>query len=401
MMVDNARSNLRTLLSFRFYRFEMQDRTTYLTPYDVQNLLKEDFTGPGPVLAWYMQDGLGSVRQLVVGKRVTNSYTYTAWGVPLNWQEDISNRYTYTGREFNPESGNYHYRVREYVPTISRFLQKDKFMFEPVLYVYVFNNPIHFTDLYGLQAGWKENKEAYKQVLERSIREEKSRGAQEKSFMEEKQNLLRQVEQNNFEGFHRNLSKSETVWKHKHSPEAPSVRREAGVEHPHRSLRNLLVYDERLPKRWKRLTYEVCEKEWKMILRKYRNYVVYKAKSIRTYRQSGWWVNFKQGITFRWLWGEVKGGCRWWQDEVYELLEDLRPKLCCYKFARVRQGLLILAPPSRTWGGGILPHHAVAVTRVDRDYAAGVILDPWPYQRPTMFSWYSWWLIPEPHHLDR
>jgi len=123
-------------------------RVLYLTPFLDETLLKEDFTGPGPVLAWYMQDGLGSVRQLVVGKRVTNSYTYTAWGVPLNWDEDIVNRYTYTGREFNPESGNYHYRVREYVPTISRFLQRDPFA--PAFYDYCCGHPTKFADPYGL-----------------------------------------------------------------------------------------------------------------------------------------------------------------------------------------------------------------------------------------------------------
>jgi|GEM_PF-5707044 len=42
-------------------------RALYVTPFLDENLMKEDFTGPGPILAWYTQDGLGSVRQLVVG----------------------------------------------------------------------------------------------------------------------------------------------------------------------------------------------------------------------------------------------------------------------------------------------------------------------------------------------
>ena len=123
-------------------------KALYLTPFLDENLLMEDFTGPGPVLAWYMQDGLGSVRQLVVGKRVTNSYAYTAWGVPLNWRERVSNRYTYTSREYNAESGDYYYRARHYTPTLGRFTTRD-----PVekinLYIYVLNHPVNIADSTG------------------------------------------------------------------------------------------------------------------------------------------------------------------------------------------------------------------------------------------------------------
>ena len=55
-------------------------RALYVTPFLDENLLKEDYTGPGPMLAWYTQDGLGSVRQLVVGERVLNSYDYRRKG---------------------------------------------------------------------------------------------------------------------------------------------------------------------------------------------------------------------------------------------------------------------------------------------------------------------------------
>jgi len=100
-------------------------RALYVTPFLDENLLKEDYTGPGPLLAWYTQDGLGSVRQLVVGDTVQNSYAYTSWGVPLNWQEHISNRYTFTGREWNAENALYHYRTRHYNPFTSAFTSPD------------------------------------------------------------------------------------------------------------------------------------------------------------------------------------------------------------------------------------------------------------------------------------
>jgi len=51
----------------------------YVTPFLDENLLKVDFTGPGPAHYWYTQDGLGSIRQLIsYDGAVQNSYTYTA-----------------------------------------------------------------------------------------------------------------------------------------------------------------------------------------------------------------------------------------------------------------------------------------------------------------------------------
>jgi len=121
----------------------------YLTPFLDENLMKEDYTGPGPLLAWYTQDGLGSVRQLVVGDAVQNSYTYTAWGVPLNWHESIPNRYTFTGREYNPETRLYHYRAREYVGVLGRFNARDRISPAFPAYAYSFDNPVNFVDPSG------------------------------------------------------------------------------------------------------------------------------------------------------------------------------------------------------------------------------------------------------------
>jgi len=123
-------------------------RALYLTPFLDENLLKEDYTGPGPMLAWYTQDGLGSVRQLVVGYSVMNSYTYTAWGVPLNWQEHISNRYTFTSREWNPETHLYHYRIREYASYLGKFFQPDRASWV-AHYGYAANDPILLADPTG------------------------------------------------------------------------------------------------------------------------------------------------------------------------------------------------------------------------------------------------------------
>jgi len=122
----------------------------YLTPFLDENLLKEDYTGPGPMLAWYTQDGLGSVRQLVVGDAVQNSYTYTSWGVPLQWHEKVSNRYTFTGREHNAETHDYHYRARHYAPCIGRFLSRDP-LSTAMWYLYTSNEPVCRVDPLGDQ----------------------------------------------------------------------------------------------------------------------------------------------------------------------------------------------------------------------------------------------------------
>ena len=95
-----------------------------------------------------MQDGLGSVRQLVVGDAVQNSYTYTAWGVPLNWHESIPNRYTFTGREYNPETRLYHYRAREYDAQEGRFQRRDRLP-STNRYPYCENSPLLWVDPTG------------------------------------------------------------------------------------------------------------------------------------------------------------------------------------------------------------------------------------------------------------
>jgi RHS repeat-associated protein len=62
--------------------------------------------------------------------------------------------YTYTGREYDPETGLYYYRARYYDPKIGRFLQEDP-IWDVNLYGYVGNRPVNFTDPMGLYT-WDE-----------------------------------------------------------------------------------------------------------------------------------------------------------------------------------------------------------------------------------------------------
>ncbi|RKY15567.1 MAG: hypothetical protein DRP82_01415 [Planctomycetota bacterium] len=98
-----------------------------------------------------MQDGLGSVRQLVgADGKVWNSYAFTAWGVPLNWHEHIHNRYTFTSCEYDTETLLYHYRLREYATLRGRFVKRDPVFSWPD-YTYAFNSPLNMVYPGGTQ----------------------------------------------------------------------------------------------------------------------------------------------------------------------------------------------------------------------------------------------------------
>ena len=123
-------------------------KASYLTPFLDENLLVDRRFAWRTYRYWYTQDSLGSVRQLIdCSDRVRNSYAYTSWGEPLHWHESIPNRYTFTGREYNPESSLYHYRGREYVSFIGRFASRDPQ--DMRTYRYVDNRPAVFVDPFG------------------------------------------------------------------------------------------------------------------------------------------------------------------------------------------------------------------------------------------------------------
>lgn len=73
----------------------------------------------------------------------------------------IGNAYTYTGRQYDDESGLYYYRARQYSPGLGRFVQRDPGEYDdganPL--AYVASRPIGTLDPYGLRrvAGWWEN----------------------------------------------------------------------------------------------------------------------------------------------------------------------------------------------------------------------------------------------------
>jgi RHS repeat-associated protein len=96
-----------------------------------------------------------------VGGAVQERYAYTPYGELTIMNASfttisssaIANSITYTGREFDAETGLYHYRNRYYHAQLGRFLSRD-----PIghsgglnLYGYVGNAPLHFADPFGLK----------------------------------------------------------------------------------------------------------------------------------------------------------------------------------------------------------------------------------------------------------
>jgi RHS repeat-associated protein len=90
-------------------------------------------------------------------------YRYTVWGEPQVFNAGNQSRplsearspFLFTAREYDLETGLYHYRARAYSPQLGRFLQFDPIDFgggAPNVVEYVYNNSTNKTDPFGLMA---------------------------------------------------------------------------------------------------------------------------------------------------------------------------------------------------------------------------------------------------------
>jgi RHS repeat-associated protein len=103
---------------------------------------------------YYHADGLGSATDLTNQTgTVVQRYTYSSFG-KIESQLDLNfvQSYTFTAREFDAETGLYHYRARYYDPLAGRMIQTDPIgiISGSNLYVYSGNNPVNFIDPLGL-----------------------------------------------------------------------------------------------------------------------------------------------------------------------------------------------------------------------------------------------------------
>jgi RHS repeat-associated protein len=113
----------------------------------------------GETKYYYHFDGLGSVVALSDSSgAVIESYRYNAFGQP-SATSSIGNRFMFTGREYDTETGLYYYRARYYKPSIGRFLQTDPIVYidSMNLYTYSLNNPVMLRDpsgMIGFRSWW-------------------------------------------------------------------------------------------------------------------------------------------------------------------------------------------------------------------------------------------------------
>jgi RHS repeat-associated protein len=107
---------------------------------------------------YYHSNHQGSITHLTDSSgTIANSYVYDSYGRRLSVFEWVIQPYSYTGREFDVESGLYFYRARYNDPATGRFLTEDPIGFggkDQNLYRYVHNSPIILTDPNGMDTGW-------------------------------------------------------------------------------------------------------------------------------------------------------------------------------------------------------------------------------------------------------
>ena len=109
----------------------------------------------GGATDYYQGDEQGSITALTNSSgTVVQNYVYDAYGNARSSSGTISNPFRYTAREFDPETGLYYDRARYYDSTQGRFLSEDPIGFGGGndFYPYADNNPVAYSDPFGLQA---------------------------------------------------------------------------------------------------------------------------------------------------------------------------------------------------------------------------------------------------------
>ena len=112
----------------------------------------------GGVRYYYHADALGSIKALTNSAgSIIKTYNYKAYGAIASQTGTLIQPYTFTGREYDKETGLYYYNARYYYPSRGRFISKDPIGFgggDVNLYRYVGNNPVNWVDPEGLFMLW-------------------------------------------------------------------------------------------------------------------------------------------------------------------------------------------------------------------------------------------------------
>ena len=135
-------------------RHQHEEVTRYLHGPGIDEPLAIEQKG---ALSFYQADGLGSITTLTdTNGRVVQSYDYSSFGIPKHLGDHVKQPYTYTGREWDSETGLYFYRARYYDPVAGRFIAKDPIGFaggDVNLYAMTRNNPVNLVDPSGKLTG--------------------------------------------------------------------------------------------------------------------------------------------------------------------------------------------------------------------------------------------------------
>jgi RHS repeat-associated protein len=102
--------------------------------------------------SYYEADGLGSVTSLSnAAGALAQTYSFDSFGNTTNSTGSLTNRFQYTGREFDSETSLYFYRSRYYDPKAGRFISEDTIRFNGGInfYNYVQGNPTNYRDPSG------------------------------------------------------------------------------------------------------------------------------------------------------------------------------------------------------------------------------------------------------------
>src|SRR5262249_44387326 len=122
----------------------------YLRTNAIYNILAR--IDSGGTAAWYLTDVRGSVRQITdnINGAVLDTVSYDAYGNTLSETSAANgDRYKWTGRELQTETGLYYNRARFYDPATGRWVSQDPLGFDAGdsnLYRYVKNQPTGATD---------------------------------------------------------------------------------------------------------------------------------------------------------------------------------------------------------------------------------------------------------------
>jgi RHS repeat-associated protein len=100
---------------------------------------------------------------------IANTYTYDSFGKLTASTGSITNRFQYTAREFDSESGLYYYRARYYDPSTGRFLSEDPSHFAGGInyYDYTMNSSTGWTDPTGLGLSPEQCAKLLESILKR------------------------------------------------------------------------------------------------------------------------------------------------------------------------------------------------------------------------------------------